>query len=86
MIDLIYVYLHRTVVQSYNGKNIYRLVLTPWNPSCFEFKFDDAKKALEKLNRDSQQGRDLAMSGYSKQKFLLGQSYYISYYSLLILI
>ena len=29
----------------------------------------------EKLNWDSQQGRDLAMSGRNKQKFQLGQSY-----------
>ena len=31
--------------------------------------------SLEKLNWDSQQGRDLATSGRNKQKFQLGQSY-----------
>ena len=31
--------------------------------------------SLEKLNWDSQQGRDLTRSGHNKQKFQLGQSY-----------
>ena len=47
---------------------------TPWNLSCFEFKFDDIPD-FGKLNWDSEQCRDLAMSGCIKQKSQLGQSY-----------
>ena len=43
-------------------------------PKFFEFKFDDTPD-FEKLNWDSEQGRDLATSGHNKQKFQLDQSY-----------
>ena len=55
-----------------------KLGLTPRNLSCSESKFDDTRLStflLEKLNWDSQQGRDLATSGCNKQKFQFGQSY-----------
>ena len=51
------------------------LGLTPWNLSCFEFKFYDTRLPHKFLNWDSQQGRDLATSGRNKKRFQLGQSY-----------
>ena len=57
------------------------LGLTPWNLSCFESKFNDTRLStflLEKLNWDSQQGRDLATSGRNK-KNSIGPTFFLYY-------
>ena len=61
----------------YNSLWLYKLGLTLWNQSSFEFKYDDTRISTQhknkigpiKKNWDTQQGRDFAASGLNKNKF-----------------